>query len=161
MDYLFLASADKLDHDNVNWRCPAVNCRGWERGSMQEIAANKLQRCRNLIIACIYLLFGLHAARRAMFEDLRPADLAVGLAFQVIITTFCIVDSKCRGKPLLHSFYWIIFFSWPLSVPIYWVWTRSLKGIVLGVFFVISLVVVSVLAFFATGFLTGGEPWAR
>ena len=128
---------------------------------MQEIAANKLRRCRSLVIICIYLLFGLHAVRRAMFEDMRPADIAVTLALQIILTTFCIVDSKCRGKPLLHSFYWIIFFSWPVSVPIYWVWTRGLKGIVTGMLFVISLVVMYVVAFVATGFLAGAEPWAR
>lgn len=128
---------------------------------MQEITANKLHRCRSLVIICIYLLFGLHAVRRAMFEDMRPADIAVTLALQIILTTFCIVDSKCRGKPLLHSFYWIIFISWPVSVPIYWVWTRGLKGIVSGVLFVISLVVVSVVVFIATGFLAGGETWLQ
>lgn len=126
---------------------------------MQEITANKLHRCRSLVIICIYLLFGLHAVRRAMFEDMRPAGLAVIIAFQVIVTTFCIVDSKCRGKPLLHSFYWIIFFSWPVSVPIYWVWTRGLKGVVSGVLFVISLVVVWVTAFIVTWHLTGAKTW--
>ncbi|NOR66858.1 MAG: hypothetical protein GQ528_05840 [Woeseiaceae bacterium] len=128
---------------------------------MEERAANKLQRCRSLVVVCIYLLFGLHAVRRAMFENMRPADIAVILAFQVIMTTFCIVDSKCRGKPLLHSFYWIIFFSWPLSVPIYWVWTRGLKGIVSGVLFLISLVVVSAVAIAVTDLLVGGESWSQ
>jgi hypothetical protein len=96
-----------------------------------------------------------------MFEDMRPADIAVTLALQIILTTFCIVDSKCRGKPLLHSFYWIIFFSWPVSVPIYWVWTRGLKGIVTGMLFVISLVVVNLVAFVVTGFLAGGASWLQ
>ncbi len=108
----------------------------------QEIAANKLQKCRSLVIVCIYFLFGLHAVRRAMFEDMRPGDFAVILAFQVVVTTFCIVDSKCRGKPLLHSFYWIIFFSWPFSVPIYWVWTRGLRGIVSAALLALAIVAV-------------------
>ncbi|MHC4702779.1 MAG: hypothetical protein ACYTFQ_19625, partial [Planctomycetota bacterium] len=81
-----------------------------------------LQRHRTLVIAFIYFVSASWAARRAIFEDLQPADIAVATAFNVTMTTFCIVDSKCRGKPLLHSFYWIIFFSWHVSVPIYWIW---------------------------------------
>ncbi|UCE47011.1 MAG: hypothetical protein JSW47_15545 [Phycisphaerales bacterium] len=120
-----------------------------------------LQKRRNLVIVFIYFLATLSAVRRALFVDLRPPDIAVGVAFQVMMTTFCIVDSKCRGRPLLHSFYWIIFFSWPVSVPIYWIWTRGYKGIFTGVLFVISLVVVFAAAYFVTWYLAGDQTWPQ
>ena len=123
------------------------------------MATRTLQRCRLLVILFIYFLVTLYAVRRAMFESLRPADIAVGVAFQVFMTTFCIVDSRCRGKPLLHSFYWIIFFTWPFSVPTYWLWTRGLKGIVSGALLALSFIIVSVVAFVVTGYLIGREPW--
>ena len=118
-----------------------------------------LKKRRILIILFTYFLVALHAVRRALFRDLGPPDIAVAVAFQVIMTTFCIVDSKCRGKPLLHSFYWIIFFTWPVSVPIYWIWIRGFKGVVSGMLFVISLAVVSMAAYFVTSYLAGGQTW--
>ena len=123
------------------------------------MTTRELKRCRSLVILFIYFLIALHAVRRAIFGSLRPADIAVGVALQVFLTTFCIVDSKCRGKPLLHSFYWIIFFTCPFSVAIYWVWTRGLKGIVSGTLVAITFVIVSAIAFAVTGRLIGPEPW--
>ena len=119
----------------------------------------ELKRFRSIVVLMIYFLVGLHAVRRAIFESLRPPDIAVGVALQVFLTTFCIVDSKCRGKPMLHSFYWIIFFTCPFSVAIYWVWTRGLKGIVSGTLVALTFVIVSAIAFVVTGYLIGREPW--
>ena len=60
---------------------------------------------------------------------------------------FCVVDSRFRGEPLLVSFYWIIFFTWPVSVPIYLLWSRGIKGIVWVVLYVISIVVLYIIVF--------------
>jgi hypothetical protein len=113
-------------------------------------ALKKLKRPRNLVLACIYFLFALSGIRGALFADPQPADLLVSLAISAAMVKFCSVDSKCRGKPLLNSFYWIIFFTWPVSVPLYWFWTRGIRGIVWAVLFVISLAVVSFTFFWVT-----------
>ncbi len=125
------------------------------------MAVSNLQRSRNLVLICIYLLFALSAIRNAMFGIWRLADLAVALAISIAMVQFCIVDSRCRGKPLLHSFYWIIFFSWPFSVPVYWLWTRGIRGIIWAVLFVISLEAVYITVLVATGYLVWGAPWLQ
>lgn len=123
------------------------------------MAVSNLQRSRNLVLICIYLVFALSAIRSALFGVRRPADLAVALALSIAMVQFCIVDSRRRGKPLLHSFYWIIFFSWPFSVPVYWLWTRGIRGIIWAVLFVISLAAVFATVFVITGYLAWGESW--
>jgi hypothetical protein len=97
----------------------------------------------------------------AVFGAIRLPDIAVSLAMSVVMVQFCIVDSRCRGKPLLHSFYWIIFFSWPLSVPVYWLWTRGIRGIIWAALFAISLEAVYIAVLVATGYLVWGALWLQ
>lgn len=124
--------------------------------SMEGITTRGLKKRRSLVILFIYFLVVLSAVRRAFFRELRPPDIAVTVAFQVVMTMFCIIDSRCRNKPLLHSFYWIIFFSWPVTVPIFWIWTRGFKGIISGTLFAISIFVLFKIVFFMTCHLAGG-----
>lgn len=96
-----------------------------------------------------------------MFEDFQPVDVAISLALSAAMVKFCILDSKYRGDLLLNSFYWIIFFTWPVSVPIYLLWTRGIRGIGWVVLNIILLVVISSVAFGVTGYLIWGESWLR
>ena len=121
----------------------------------------KLQRSRNFIVICIYLLFALSGVRGALFEDIQRADILISLALSVAMVKFCAVDSRCRGEPLLRSFHWIIFFSWPISVPTYLLWSRGIKGIVWVVLYVISLVVLYIIILIVTIYLASGESWPQ
>lgn len=136
-----------------------MSAAGLEGASLQKVTTQGLKRRRRFVILFIFFLVALYSVRRAIFDNLLPADLAVGLALQVSLTTFCIVDSRCRGKPLLHSFCWIIFFTWPFSVPVYWVWTRGLKGVLTGTLVLLTFMIVSVIAYVAAAYGIGQEPW--
>jgi hypothetical protein len=113
----------------------------------------RLQRSKRFIVIYIYFLFALRSLRRVLFGDIQLTDLPISLALSAAMVKFCAVDSKCRGEPLLHSFYWIIFFTWPVSVPIYLLWSRGIRGIVSLVLYVISLVVMFFIVFVVTYYL--------
>ena len=125
------------------------------------MAGKKLQRYRNFLLICIYFLFSLWSIRRALFEGIQLADLAISFVLSAAMVKFCAVDSRCRGKTLLLSFHWIIFFTWPISVPIYLLWTRGIKGVGWAVLNIILLVVICSVVFNVTGYLAWGELWLR
>ncbi len=117
----------------------------------------RLQTSRSFIVIYIYFLFALLSFRRALFGGIRLTDVPISLALSAAMVKFCVVDSRCRGEPLLHSFYWIIFFTWPVSVPIYLLCSRGIRGIVSVVLYVISLQVMHIIVFVVTSYLVWGE----
>ena len=125
------------------------------------MAGKKLRRYRNFLIICIYFLFSLCGVRRALFEGIQFADLAISFALSAAMVKFCAIDSKCRGETLLLSFHWIIFFTWPFPVPVYLLWTRGVKGVGWAVLNIILLIVIYSVAFSVTGYLAWGESWLR
>ena len=125
------------------------------------MAEKKLRRYRNFLIICIYFLYSLCGVRRALFEGIQFADVAISFVLSAAMVRFCAVDSRCRGKTLLLSFHWIIFFTWPISVPIYLWWTRGIKGIGWVVLNIILLIVMCSVAFSVTGYLMWGDTWLR
>lgn len=125
------------------------------------MAGKKLRRYRNFLIIYIYFLFSLWSIRRALYEGIQFADLAISLVLSAAMVKFCAVDSRFRGKTLLLSFHWIIFFTWPISVPIYLLWTRGIKGVGWVVLNIILLVVICSVVFNVTGYLAWGESWLR
>ena len=125
------------------------------------MAGKKLQRQKNFLLICIYFLFALCNIRRALFEGIQLVDLAISFTTSAAMVKFCVVDSRCRGKTLLRSFHWIIFFTWPVSVPIYLLCSRSIKGIGWAVLNVVLLLLMSSVLFYVTSYLAWGELWLR
>ena len=112
------------------------------------ISSNKHKRTAIGIV--ILLLFAFYSARSAVFSDLMPADYLLGFVMQILMVMFCVADSHVVQKRFIHSCRWIMFFSWPVSVPIYFLWTRGLKGFLYIAAFSIIVVSVSLLAFYLT-----------
>jgi predicted neutral ceramidase superfamily lipid hydrolase len=123
------------------------------------MSGKKLHRLRNFIVIFIYFLFALWSVRNALFEGVQPVDIAISLALSAAMVKFCIVDSICRGGLLLNSFHWIIFFTWPVSVPIYLLWTRGIKGVLWAVLNIVMLIVVYSVVFVMTSYLAWGDSW--
>ena len=119
----------------------------------------KLHRLRGFIVIFIYFLFALWSVRTALFGGVQPVDVVISLALSAAMVKFCIVDSICRGGVLLNSFYWIIFFTWPVSVPVYLLWTRGIKGIIWLVLNIILLVIMCCVVFAGTSYLAWGDSW--
>ena len=84
------------------------------------------------------------------------------LAFAIPATTWVVMDGRHRNKPILHILQFVIFFTWPIAVPVYLVATRGIYGIGLTTLHVIGLIVVTcvfsygaILLVWGPGVLTG------
>lgn len=55
--------------------------------------------------------------------------LALGLAGQLGFMWFCTLDARLVVKPLPQLARIGIFLTWPIAVPIYFVWARQFKGL--------------------------------
>jgi len=49
--------------------------------------------------------------------------------FALLVTGWCVVDARKLGKPMLPVVQMIMFFTWPIAVPIYLIWTRGFRGL--------------------------------
>ena len=94
---------------------------------------------------------------------LRPEAGVIRLLLHVamcsIATYWCVVDSRMRGSPIVHSLHWIIFFTWPIAVPIYLVQSRGLRGLWLAVIHGIGLYAACLVTYHLTGYLVYGAEW--
>ena len=95
----------------------------------------------------VIFIYGLSAVTgmRAVFEPVGWEPLFCSLLMGVLMTRFCMMDSHVRGKPLAWSVPWLIFFTWPIFVPVYLVATRGLKRfhwvlLAMGGYFVAMLI---------------------
>ena len=141
------------DRTDNPYRSPASNAAA---GS----AAGRLERRhRFVLVLAMYLL----AAGGNMIVVLRPEELLVRLLLPVamcsIMTYWCVVDSRMRGSPIVHSLHWIIFFTWPIAVPIYLIRSRGLRGLGLALLHTIGLYAATMAAYLLTGYVRYGEEW--
>ena len=86
---------------------------------------------RRILIASGFVLFVLSGVRASFMEDPQLVDVFLSIAMCAIAVKFCIVDYRLRGRTLLRSYHWLIFFTWPFTLPVYLVCSRGIgKGIV-------------------------------
>jgi hypothetical protein len=116
---------------------------------------NPLTARRTTFVVVIYLLSVLWGAK-SVFEMDPRIRLVFSLALSVFVTQFCIVDSQIRGKPLLRSFHWLIFFTWPISVPIYLIRSRGVKRLHWVVIAVVGYIAASWAGYAGMWFLVSG-----
>lgn len=86
---------------------------------------------RSVLVLSGFLLFVLTGVRGSMLEEPGLVDVFLGIVLAVIAVKFCIVDYRMRDRTLVRSYHWLIFFTWPLALPVYLLCSRGLgKGIV-------------------------------
>src|SRR5271157_2809879 len=123
---------------------------------MKNSVQKRLRRILGLSLYALAVVWGL-------VQFCYPIDqvlyLLFAATFAFTITYWCIVDGRIAGRPILHSFYWLIFFLWPLAVPIYLIWARRLRGLGFALLHAIGLYGVCFLAFHLAGCLIYGNAW--
>ena len=72
------------------------------------------------------------------------ATLLLVWAMDVLTIFICARDAQNRGRVLLHSYRWIMFFTWPLSIWVYYGWCRGLKGLGIALLWTLILTAVYV-----------------
>ncbi len=101
---------------------------------------------RRLLVALFYVLAALWGVRLAFVVD-RRIDLLFSVAMAICATLFCIADARVQGKPLLHSYYWLIVITWPVAVPLYLVFTREFRRIWRIALYILAWFVVQFLSY--------------
>jgi hypothetical protein len=85
-------------------------------------------RRRRFLIAMLYVvafIWGVHGASG------QPSmlDVVLPLLTAFLATSACVADAELLGNPLALSIQGFMFFTWPIAVPIYLIWTRRFLGL--------------------------------
>ncbi len=94
------------------------------------MSADPRTRLRLFLVACLYvlaILWGLCAALPSAGNGLH---LLLSATIGCVMTGWCVVDSQIRRRPVLRTFYFLIFCFWLLGVPCYLIWSRKWRGLV-------------------------------
>jgi hypothetical protein len=105
-------------------------------------------RRRRFLIAMLYVvavIWGVHGASG------QPSilDVVLPLFTAFLATSACVADAELLGKPLALSIQGFMFFTWPIAVPIYLIWTRRLLGLAIVLAHVFCLMFSLVIAIVA------------
>lgn len=129
------------------------------RGTATGRAMVSSKRTSWLLVLNVYLLMIMWG----MMEIGRPTPPMINvlwsLAMCSVMNCWCVFDARRRGRPLIQSLHWIVFFLWPVAVPIYLLWSRRLWGMAVAVIHAIGLIVASLAACLAVRYLIGGHTW--
>jgi hypothetical protein len=124
------------------------------------IAAHE-RRLRRILGLSLYVL----AAALGWFQIFHPGSdvlrLFFSLAFAILSTCWCTSDGRIRGRPVLNSFSWLIFFFWPLSVLSYLAWSRKWRGLGLALLHAAGLYGDCLISCQLAGCLRYGQAWFR
>lgn len=107
---------------------------------------------RRKVVFLVYILAFLQGFD-CVFDPGRPVDALFALLFPIFMTYLCIVDSQIRGAPLIRSFHWLIFFTWPVSVPIYLIRAQGWKRLHWAVLSIGGFFLAALLGYFLAGSL--------
>ena len=119
------------------------------------------RKLRGIVLLNFYLLAAANGATQAF----QPRGGMVGVVFAIMAASLatygCVVDARIIGRPIVQSVHWIMFFTWPLAVPIYFIYSRRLRGVVLLILHGVGLVAVSNAAFYLAWYLAYGDVWFK
>ena len=116
-------------------------------------------RLRRTIAVCLYVLTAAWGAARALRPDNAYLWLLFSAAIASAMTGWCVVDSRILGRPIVRSLQWIIFFTWPIAVPLYLIWSRRFRGFAMAFLHALGLCALSIAFFIAAGYLAYGADW--
>lgn len=133
--------------------CVRAEIIGRARAAMRQ---RRLAALRRLAGVGLYVV----TLEQGVLQALRPEGymaLVYLLAMACLATYWCVLDSQTRQRPILHSFYWLIFAVWPLGAAIYLVWSRGWKGLPLSMLHGLGLVLVYNVGYLPVAYLR--TPW--
>lgn len=108
---------------------------------------------------CLALLLALASARTAVVAA-GPIDLLLRLAITCGVVWVCMADARLLGKPLPALIPMVMFFTWPLSIPVYLIWSRGWRrGGVRSVAYAIVLVLLLGVPHAIAGYLVHGAAF--
>jgi hypothetical protein len=119
------------------------------------------KRLRRVLMIGMYVL----VAAWEIVQVSRPSAgmvlLLLTLTTASVATYVCVVDSRMRGRPIVQSVQWIMFFTWPLAVPIYLIHSRRLRGVAITMLHGVGLFITASIALNLAAYAIYGNLWLR
>lgn len=138
------------------YESPAV----FDNGDQARIGSDAGRRkLRRILVIGFYLLVATWGAVLTVPLHGHIAFLLLSVLAASMATYLCVLDARMRGRPIVQGVHWIMFFTWPLAVPIYLIYSRRLWGLVLIFIHGIGLFIVLTLAFHLAGYVAYGNWW--
>lgn len=103
-----------------------------------------MKTLRLALLIAFYFIIAAATIRTLLVAKPGPTDLLISLCTAIVVTWLCIADSRLMGRPMVQSTHWIMFFTWPVAVPIYLVWMRGMRGLLILLAHVCALFVMVV-----------------
>lgn len=95
---------------------------------------------RAMMIGAFYLFVALLFVRAWAIGAQTLADLGLAICAAAAVTLACIADSKIVARPIPHAARWVMLFLWPVAVPLYLLWSRGWRGLIVLVAFFIGYI---------------------
>jgi len=107
------------------------------------------------------LLIALAGVRAAIAETGRT-DVLISLVLCSGMALGCAQDARRMGRAMPGAASLAVFFTWPVAVPAYLVWSRGWKrGLLAAMAFVGSLAVLYLVPFFVAGYAVWGAAFFK
>ena len=107
---------------------------------------------RRAVVSVIYAL-SVYWGTVYWFGSDPRTELLVSVIGGIVMTQFCMVDSRIRGRSLPWSVPWLIFCSWPVSVPVYLCWSQGIRKIYKPVLYILAFLVGPYVGYACTGLI--------
>lgn len=106
-----------------------------------------------LIVISIYSMCVFFGVDTVLVESTKATnkDFFLILIFFILVTLFCVVDAKLKNKSLPYFSKWLIFLTWPISVPIYIFWSRGKDKIMISLLQILSVPTIIIISAILTG----------
>lgn len=113
----------------------------------------------SITLTCLVLLLALASARTAIVAA-GPIDLLLNVVINCGVAWVCMFDARVLGKPLPALIPLVLFLTWPLSIPVYLIWSRGWRrGGVRSVAYAIVLVLLLGVPYAIAGYLVHGAAF--
>ena len=88
-------------------------------------------------------------------NELTGLDLMVGLSLALLLTYWCALDGRVRGKPVPRVGVLSIFLTTPFGVLVYGVWSRGWRGLLFDLGLVVLYMVTGMASIYLVHWATG------
>jgi hypothetical protein len=78
---------------------------------------------------------------RGSGNDNSPLMIFIPFTFGILVVLTCAMDAARRGTPILHILKFVMLMSWPVSAPIYLIWSRGWRGLLWSMLWAFTLYV--------------------
>jgi len=110
-------------------------------------------------VVCLGLLVALAGVRSAIGGAERT-DVLISLVLCSGMALACVLDARSLGKPMSGAAQLMLFFTWPVAVPVYLVWSRGWRrGTLRALLFVAALLVLGFGSYCVTGYALWGAAF--